>query len=88
MAFDEDARKIAFVALDKVLIYDYAQVRDWTWEMRKREDWANKEAETVYSIVFHLDDPSQPTLRIENIDSDKVPEWKQKPDDTLSDAYQ
>ena len=87
VAFDEDARKIAFVALDKVLVYDYAQVRAWEWETRKREGWANKEAETVYSIVFHLDDPGQPTLRIENIDSDKIPEWKQKLADTLSDAH-
>ena len=77
VVFDKAHKKIAFIKLNKVLVYDYDQVLDWQWRTKEQPGWGDKseKPENPY-LIFYLQDVNQPTLQVEGFDEVKVKQWQ------------
>jgi hypothetical protein len=77
VVFDKAHKKIAFIKLNKVLVYDYDQVLDWQWRTKEQPGWGDKseKPENPY-LIFYLQDANQPTLQVEGFDQVKVKQWQ------------
>ncbi len=65
LALDEDQRKLAYVGVTKVLVYDYEQVLGWEAKVVERDGWANKsEPAQIHYLVVYVKDEQQPEMRV------------------------
>ncbi len=79
VALDEGREKIAFLTVHKVLVYDYDQVLGWDWESTERAGWQQKSEPTVdYALVFYLQDPDNPSLRVSGFGAEDVARWRSR----------
>jgi len=87
VVFDDAHKKIAFIRLNRVLVYDYGQVLKWEWGSSEQSGWSDK-SETTENIhlTFYLKDDQNPVIRIEGFDEAEAKRWRSQLAALLSKA--
>lgn len=85
LALDEDQRKVAYIGVSEVLVYDYEQVLGWETRVVDRDGWTNKSEPTqIHYLVVFVKDDQQSEVRIEGIDRREINRWSDQLDGWLS----
>ena len=76
VVLDDRDRKVAFLNLNQILIYDYEQVLGWEWGASQRPGWNDKgESDMIRQLTFRLNDNNNPTLRVDVLNEADANEW-------------
>lgn len=87
VVFDEDRKQLAFITLDKVLVYDYDQVLGWEWKTAEHPGWTEKgNAPEGHYLIFYLQDENQPTLRVGALSESNARQWRDRLNTILTNA--
>ena len=77
IVFDDDQKKMGFVKMTEVLLYDYEQVLHWEWGTTERPGWSNKgESDEIQQITFYMKDEKTPTIRVQVLNQADLKQWK------------
>lgn len=79
VVFDHRQRQMAFIQSEKPITYAYNEVQKVQWLTTKNKGWANKSSsEKSYSVIFHLQDGAQFSVRITKAGETLIKAWQQK----------
>jgi hypothetical protein len=79
VVFDNIHKKLAFLKLTGVFVYDYDQVLRWEWGTQEQSGWNNK-SESIEKpyLVFYLRDQNDPVIRIYGFDEAEFKSWRER----------
>lgn len=76
VALDSRTRRIAFLGLTRVRIYDYRQVISWRFDDYENPGGNDRSEPQVHrELVFRLDDAEHPVVRLAGFDAEAARRW-------------
>jgi len=80
VVFDDAEKKVAFIFVDAVLLYSYADIKKWEW------NWIDKNGSKLENrISFMLRDKERPLIQITGLPQNEAELWMAKLDAILND---